>query len=200
MRAPAGDGGTHMRILIAEDEAIIRLDLKEMLTELGHEVIAEAADGATAVKLARRKPPDLAILDIKMPVMDGLKAAKVMTDEHLCPVLILTAFSQKGYVEEAVNAGAIGYLVKPFERKDLEPAIQVAIARYAELRKASGEAENLKARLEDRKFVEKVKGLLMQRGMTEPEAFRSIQKRAMDQGISLRSAAEGILKEWAARG
>jgi two-component system, response regulator PdtaR len=189
-----------MRILIAEDEAIIRLDLKEMLTEAGHEVVAEAADGATAVKAARRHKPDLANHDINIPVMDGLKAARVMTDERLCAVLILTAFSQEGYVEEAVKAGAIGYLVKPFERKDLQPAIEVAVARYRELRNASDQAADLKVRLEDRKFVEKVKGLLMQRGMTEPQAFRAIQKRAMDTGVSLKSAAEAILKEWTARG
>jgi response regulator NasT len=184
-----------MRILIAEDEAIIRLDLKEMLEEEGHEVVGEAADGASAVKLARKLKPDLAILDIKMPVMDGLKAARVMNDEGLCATLILTAFSQKSYVEEAVKAGAIGYLVKPFEKKDLGPAIEVAVARHQEIVQLAGEAANAKARLEAHRFVDKVKALLIQQGLTEAEAFRLIQKRAMDEQITLRRAAEAVLKE-----
>lgn len=184
-----------MRILIAEDEAIIRMDLGEMLVEEGHEVVGEASDGATAVKLARHLKPDLAILDIKMPVMDGLKAARVMSDEGLCATLILTAFSQKGYVEEAVRAGAIGYLVKPFEKKDLGPAIEVAVARYQEMRALASETTDLKRQLAARKLVEKVKGLLMRQGMTEAEAFRLIQKRAMDEQTSLKAAAEAVLKE-----
>lgn len=189
-----------MRVLIAEDEAIIRMDLYEMLEEEGHDVVAEVADGASAVKEARRLEPDLAIVDIKMPVMDGLKAALAMHEESLCAVLILTAYSQKSYVEQAVKAGAIGYLVKPFEKKDLSPAVEVAVARYQEMRALAAEAADAKERLEARKLVEKVKGLLMQLGMSEPEAFRLIQKTAMDRRLSLRAAAEAVLRERATRG
>lgn len=184
-----------MRILIAEDEAIIRMDLAEMLAEEGHEVVAEVGDGASAVKQARASKPDLAILDIKMPVMDGLKAARVMSDEGLCAVLILTAFSQKSHVEQAVKAGAIGYLVKPFEKKDLGPAIEIAVARHQEMRALAAEVADAKERLEARKLVEKVKGLLVGQGMTEAEAFRVIQKTAMDRRLPLKAAAQAVLKE-----
>ena len=184
------------KILIAEDEAIIRLDLKEMLEEEGLEVVAEASDGEAAIRLAREHSPDLVIMDIKMPGMDGLAAAERIIEEDLAAVLILTAFSQKDLVQRAADAGAMGYLVKPFQKSDLMPAIDVALARHAELTAVRKEASDKGEQLEARKVIDRAKGHLMDgRGMTEGDAFRHIQKRAMDERRSMRAVAEEVLAE-----
>jgi response regulator NasT len=182
------------RILIAEDEAIIRLDLKEMLEEEGLDVVAEAADGEAAIRLAREHGPDLVIMDIKMPGMDGLTAAERIVDEDLSAVLILTAFSQKDLVQRAAEAGAMGYLVKPFQKSDLMPAIDVALARGAELSAVKKEAKDKGEQLEARKVIDRAKGHLMDsKGLSEGDAFRHIQKKAMDERRSMKEVAEGIL-------
>lgn len=186
----------HRRVLIAEDEALIRLDLAEMLAEEGYEVVGEASDGETAVRLAEELRPDLVILDIKMPVLDGLAAAERIAAARIAPVIILTAFSQRDLVERARAAGAMAYLVKPFQKSDLVPAIEVAISRYAELTALEAEVATLQERLETRKFVERAKGLLMTTyNMTEPQAFRWIQRTAMDHRMTMREVAERILVE-----
>ena len=184
------------KILIAEDEAIIRLDLKEMLEEEGLDVVAEASDGEAAIRLAREKGPDLVIMDIKMPGMDGLAAAERIIEEGLAAVLILTAFSQKDLVQRAADAGAMGYLVKPFQKSDLMPAIDVALARHTELIAVRKEASEKGEQLEARKVIDRAKGQLMDRsGMTEGDAFRHIQKRAMDERRSMRAVAEELLAQ-----
>jgi response regulator NasT len=190
-----GDADTNAsKVLIAEDEAIIRLDLKEMLEEEGFEVVGEASDGDAAMRLARERAPDLVIMDIKMPGMDGLTAAERIVSEDLAAVLILTAFSQKDLVQRAAEAGALGYLVKPFQKSDLMPAIEVALARYAELSAVKREAAGLTEQLETRKVVDRAKGALMDtRGMSEAEAFRHIQKRAMDERRPMKEIGEEIL-------
>ncbi|MDQ3659982.1 MAG: response regulator [Actinomycetota bacterium] len=183
------------RLLIAEDEAIIRLDLKEMLEEEGYEVVGEAADGEAAVRLARERSPDLVIMDVKMPGMDGLTAAGVIVDEQLGAVLILTAFSQRDLVQRAAEAGAMGYLVKPFQKSDLMPAIDIALARHAQLSAVRGESANLSEQLDTRKAVDKAKGRLMDgQGMSEADAFRHIQKRAMNERRSMRAIADEIVE------
>src|SRR5918996_2520263 len=182
------------KILIAEDEAIIRLDLKEMLEEEGFDVVGEASDGDAAIRLARERQPDLVIMDIKMPGLDGLSAAERVVSEGISAVLILTAFSQRDLVHRAAKAGAIGYLVKPFQKSDLVPAIEVALARHAELAAVKKESQNLSEQLETRKLVDRAKGKLMdEQKLTEAEAFRSIQKRAMDERRSMRAIAEDVL-------
>ena len=183
-----------VRVLIAEDEALIRLDLKEMLTEEGFEVVAEVADGAAAVERARELRPDLAILDIKMPVMDGLEAAERITDERLAPVLILTAFSQRDLIEKARRAGAMAYLVKPFQKHDLLPAIEIAAGRFADLQGLASQVGTLQERLEARKLIERAKGILQQRdGVSEQEAFRVLQRQAMSERLSMRQVAESVI-------
>jgi AmiR/NasT family two-component response regulator len=190
----AKSGTVRPRLLIAEDEAIIRLDLKEMLEEEGYEVVGEAADGDAAVRLARENDPDLVIMDVKMPGMDGLTAAETIVGEQLSAVLILTAFSQRDLVQRAAEAGAMGYLVKPFQKTDLMPAIDIALARHAQLSAVRKESGDLSEQLETRKAVDKAKGRLMDgQGLTEAEAFRLIQKRAMDERRSMRAVAEEIL-------
>jgi two-component system, response regulator PdtaR len=182
------------RVVVAEDEALIRMDLVEMLAECGYEVVGEAADGEEAVALARRLRPDLAVLDVKMPVLDGISAAERITAEHLAPVLMLTAFSQRELVERARDAGAMAYLVKPFQKADLVPAIEVAIARYEQMAALAAEVTDLANRLETRKLVDRAKSRLIEReGMTEAQAFRWIQKMAMDQRSSMRAVAEAVL-------
>ena len=182
-------------VLIAEDEAIIRLDLKEMLEEEGFDVVGEASDGEAAIDLARDRRPNLVIMDIKMPGLDGLSAAERIAEESLSAVLILTAFSQKDLVRRAAEAGAMGYLVKPFQKSDLLPAIEVALARRAELVALKEEAGELADRLETRKLVDRAKGRLMdEEGLSESEAFRTIQKRAMDERTSMRAVASDLLK------
>jgi two-component system, response regulator PdtaR len=182
-----------MRVLIAEDEALIRMDMREMLSEEGHEIVGEARDGAEAVELARELRPDVIFMDVKMPGMDGIEAAQVIGAEKIAPVVMVTAFSQAPYVEYASQAGAMGYLVKPFSKKDILPAMQVAVARFAEARALEGEVAGLEDRLETRKIVERAKGLLMLRGMTEPEAFGRLQKLAMDRRKTMREVAEAVL-------
>jgi AmiR/NasT family two-component response regulator len=183
-----------VRVLIAEDEALIRLDLREMLEEEGFSVVAEAADGEQAVSLATEHKPDLVICDVKMPKLDGIAAAAQITDARIAPVVILTAFSQRDLIERARDAGAMAYLIKPFQKRDLLPAIEMAISRFAELRALETEVTDLRERLEARKLIERAKGTLMaSHRMTEPEAFRWIQRAAMDNRTSMRAVAELVL-------
>jgi AmiR/NasT family two-component response regulator len=182
------------RVLIAEDEALIRLDLKEMLEEEGYAVVAEVGDGQQAVDRAAELRPDLVILDIQMPVLDGLSAAEKIAAERIAPVIVLTAFSQRDLVERARDAGAMAYLVKPFNKNDLVPAIEVARARFAEMSALDAEVRTLEDRLEARKVIEKAKGKLMtEQGMAEDEAFRHIQRTAMNERTSMRALADRIL-------
>jgi response regulator NasT len=180
--------------VIAEDEALIRLDLKEMLQEDGYEVVGEAGDGEAAVRLAAEHRPDLVILDVKMPVLDGISAAERISAERIAPVVILTAFSQRELVQRATEAGAMAYLVKPFTKTDLAPAIEMAVSRYTELRALEAEVANLQDRLETRKVVDRAKSMLQEaHGWTEPEAFRWIQKTSMDRRLTMRAVAEAVL-------
>ena len=189
-------GQERRRVLIAEDEALIRLDLAEMLTEEGYDVVGEAGDGETAVRLATELKPDLVILDIKMPIMDGLAAAEKVAEARLAPVVILTAFSQRDLVERARAAGAMAYLVKPFQKSDLVPAIEIALSRFTEISALEAEVASLAERLESRKVTERAKGRLMTAyGMTEPQAFKWIQRTAMDHRMTMREVAERILIE-----
>jgi AmiR/NasT family two-component response regulator len=184
------------KVLIAEDEAIIRLDLKEMLEEEGIDVVGEASDGEAAIRLAKERAPDLVIMDIKMPGMDGLTAAERITEEGLAAVLILTAFSQQDLVERAAQAGAMAYLVKPFQKSDLMPAIDIALARYAELDAVKKETQDLAEQLETRKLVDRAKGRLMdEQKLSEADAFRLIQKRAMNERRPMKEIAGQILGE-----
>ena len=178
------------RIVLGEDEALIRLDLKEMLEEEGYEVVGEAGDGESAVRLAQELRPDLVILDIKMPGVDGLAAAERISAERVAPVLILTAFSQKDLVDRAARAKAMGYLVKPFQKSDVVPAMEIALARYEELRALEDEVQDLDERLETRKLVDRAKGVLMDRySMKEADAFRFLQKTSMDKRLKLAEVA-----------
>jgi response regulator NasT len=184
------------RVLVAEDESLIRLDLAEMLAEEGYEVVGEAADGATAVRLAQEMRPDLVVMDVKMPVLDGISAAERIVAQRIAPVLILTAFSQRELVERARSAGAMAYLVKPFVKADLVPAIEMALSRHEEITQLEEEVADLTDRLETRKLIDRAKGLLQTRfGMTEPDAFRWIQKAAMDKRTSMRDVAEVVIAE-----
>lgn len=182
-------------IVIAEDEAIIRLDLRELLEEEGYQVVGEAGRGDQAVELVRGLRPDLVILDVKMPGMDGIEAARHITAEGVCAVLILTAFSQREVVEQARDAGAVAYLVKPFQKSDLVPAIELAIARYAETKALIAEVGELTERLEVRKVIDRAKGRLIDaHGMRESDAFAFIQKSAMAGRTTMRAIAESVLK------
>ena len=184
-----------IRVLIAEDEALIRLDLKEMLIEEGFEVVAEVSDGATAVRLARDLRPELAILDLKMPVMDGIQAAEQITSERLSAVLILTAFSQRDLIEKARRAGAMAYLVKPFQKHDLLPAIEIAAGRFKDLQGLEERVGDLSDRLQARKVVDRAKGLLQEHeSMSEAQAFRWLQRTAMEQRITMRAVAEQVVE------
>lgn len=183
------------RIIIAEDEAIIRLDLREMLEEEGYEVVGEAGDGETALRLTEELRPDLVVLDIVMPGMDGLTAARSIAEKELSAVLILTAFSQRELVDQAARSGAMAYLVKPFDKADLVPAIQLAVARWDEARSLSQETRDLSERLETRKVVEQAKGILMEQGLSEHEAFRTIQKTAMERRATMRDIADEIISK-----
>jgi two-component system, response regulator PdtaR len=182
------------RVVIADDESIIRMDLKEMLTGLGYLVVGEAGDGLSAVNLGRELKPDLVIMDIKMPDLDGIAAAKILTEERISPVLLLTAFSQTELIEGAKEAGVVGYIVKPFRESELVPAIEIALSRFKEFRVLEKEAQNLRETLETRKLVERAKGILMDtQSLKEAEAFRKIQKLSMNTRKSMREIAEAIL-------
>lgn len=182
-----------MRVVIAEDEALIRMDLRELLIEEGHEIVGEARNGAEAVELARKERPDIIFMDVEMPQVNGLEAARQIGEESIAPVVMVTAFSQSAYVEDAADAGALGYLVKPFTPRDILPAMQVAVSRFAQSQALAEEVADLKERLETRKLVDRAKGILMGRGMTEPEAFKSLQRLAMDRRKSLGEIAEAVL-------
>jgi two-component system, response regulator PdtaR len=182
------------RVVIAEDEALIRLDLKEMLAESGYAVVGEAADGEAAVELVRTLEPDIVILDVKMPVLDGISAAEQITAAGTSAVVMLTAFSQRELVERAVDAGAMAYLVKPFAKSDLLPAIEVAVSRHLQLRALAAEVHDLTDRLDTRKLLDRAKGLLQSKaGMSEPAAFRWIQKTSMDRRTSMRAVAQAVV-------
>jgi response regulator NasT len=182
------------RVLVAEDEALIRLDLREMLEEEGYDVVAEAADGETAVRMATELRPDLCILDVKMPSLDGISAAEQIVGARVAPVVILTAFSQRDLVERAREAGVMAYLVKPFEKKDLLPAIEMAVSRFAEIVALEGEVADLTGRLEARKLVDRAKGILQSKhGLSEPEAFRWVQRASMDSRRSMRAVAQDVV-------
>ena len=181
-------------VVIAEDEALIRMDLAEMLTEEGYDVVGQAGDGAKAVELTEALRPDQVILDVKMPVLDGIAAAERIASQRIAPVVILTAFSQRDLVERARDAGAMAYLVKPFSKSDLVPAIEMAVSRFAELALLEAEVADLQDRLETRKAVDRAKSVLQQQlQLSEPEAFRWIQKTAMDLRLSMRQVAEGVV-------
>jgi len=182
-----------MRVLIAEDEAIIRMDLKDMLAAEGHEVVGEARDGAEAVELVRSLAPDVAFMDITMPGMSGIEAARIIGEERLAPVVMVTAFSQASYVADAADAGAMAYVVKPFSAADIIPAMHVAVSRFAEARALAEEVSGLTERLETRKAVDRAKGILMAQGMSEPEAFKRLQRFAMDKRRTLREVAEAVV-------
>jgi two-component system, response regulator PdtaR len=185
---------TPRRVLIAEDEALIRLDLKEMLEETGYEVVGEAADGQQAIDLADSLRPDLVILDVKMPGLDGISAAEQIVANEAAPVIMLTAFSQRELAERAAEAGAMAYLVKPFNKSDLVPAIEVAISRHQQFRALRAEISDLAERLETRKLVDRAKGKLQtEQAMSEPDAFRWIQKASMDRRCTMRAVAEAVL-------
>lgn len=188
------------RIVIADDESIIRMDLKEMLTHLGYLVVGEAGDGTSAVHMARELRPDLVIMDIKMPGLDGVSAAKILTEEGIAPVLLLTAYSQRELIEGAREAGVVAYLVKPFREAELVPAIEIALARFREFQALQREVADLKETLETRKMVERAKGLLMDtQGLSEAEAFRRIQQISMNTRRPMREVAAAILLAQEAR-
>lgn len=182
------------RIIIADDESIVRTDLKEMLTNLGYLVVGEVGDGRSAVNLARELKPDIVIMDIKMPDLDGIEAAKILTEEEIAPVILLTAFGQKELVDRAKEAGVVGYLVKPFREADLAPAIEIAASRFNEFRVVQQEVEDLQNALETRKVVDRAKGILMDtQKMSEQDAFRKIQKMSMNTRKPMKEVAEAII-------
>ncbi|MBV9515021.1 MAG: ANTAR domain-containing response regulator [Mycobacteriaceae bacterium] len=195
MTGSPSDAPKPRRVLIAEDEALIRLDLAEMLKEEGYEVVGQAGDGQEAVELANSLMPDLVIMDVKMPRRDGIDAAAEIASKRIAPIVVLTAFSQRELVERARDAGAMAYLVKPFSATDLVPAIEVAVSRFNELTELEREVATLSERLETRKLVERAKGLLQaKQGMTEPEAFRWIQRAAMDRRTTMKRVAEVVME------
>ena len=185
---------SHARILIADDESLIRLDLREMLSELGYDVIGEAGDGRAALDLARKLLPDLVVMDIKMPGLDGIAAAEQLTRERICPVVLLTAYSDQDLVERAREAGVVGYVVKPFRPTELMPVIELSLARFEEFRSLEREIGDLKETIETRKVVERAKGVLMEtQGLRESDAFHRIRKTSMDTRKSMREVAEAVL-------
>ena len=183
-----------VRVIVADDESLVRVDLREALTGQGYLVVGEVGDGQSAVNMARELNPDVIIMDIKMPGLDGIEAARILTQEKLAPVVLLSAYSQRDLIDRAKEAGVVGYLVKPFRETDLAPAIELAIARFGEFRALEQEVGNLSEALETRKKVERAKGILMEKqNMTEGEAFRKIQKMSMNTRKSMREIAEAIL-------
>ncbi|MFI8598121.1 response regulator [Kocuria koreensis] len=195
--APVEEGQTEKRrVVVAEDEALIRLDIVEILKGQGFDVVAEAGNGEEAVELTREHDPDVVLMDVKMPKMDGISAAEAIAKDRIAPVVLLTAFSQKELVDRATEAGAMAYVVKPFTENDLIPAIEVAVSRYEQIKALEGEVSDLKEQFETRKLVERAKSLLITKmGLTEPEAFRWIQKTSMDRRLSMREVAETIVSQ-----
>jgi AmiR/NasT family two-component response regulator len=182
------------RVIVADDESIVRMDLREMLESLGYLVVGEAGDGESAIHLSRELKPNIVIMDIKMPGMDGIEAGRILTEERIAPVLLLTAYSQQDLVERAKEAGVMAYIVKPFHEADLAPAIEVALRRWQEFRSLEREVEDLKEALETRKLVDRAKGILMDtQGLSEADAFRRIQKTSMDQRKPMKEVAEAIV-------
>ena len=182
------------RVIIADDESLIRMDLREMLTNLGYLVVGEVADGRSAVNQARELRPDIIIMDIKMPDMDGIEAAKILTEEKISPVVLLSAYSQRELVQRAREAGVVAYLVKPYREEELTPAIEVALARFEEFKQLEAQVTDLQQALETRKLVDRAKGILMDKqGLTEAEAFRKIQKMSMDNRMPMKDVAEAII-------
>lgn len=189
---------TERTVVVAEDESLIRLDVVETLRDHGFNVIGEAPDGEKAVELVRELRPDLVVMDVKMPLMDGISAAEIINKEALAPVVLLTAFSQRELVERASEAGALAYVVKPFGPNDLIPAIEIALSRYQQLTALADEVSDLAERLESRKILDRAKGILNNTmGLTEPEAFRWIQKASMDRRLTMREVAETIIEQLA---
>jgi len=185
---------SQIKAVIADDEPIIRMDLRALLEDMGHIVLGEAADGQKAIELTRTYRPDVVIMDIKMPVMDGLDAAKVIAQEKIAPVVLLTAYSQKDLIERAKEAGVFAYMVKPFQESDLMPAIEIAMARYLELQELESTVGSLEEKLETRKIVDRAKGILMDKyTMSEADAFRRIQHQSMNQRRSMKEIAEAII-------
>jgi response regulator NasT len=192
--------GKNRRVVVAEDESLIRMDIVETLTDNGFQVVGEAADGEAAVALAREHRPDLVVMDVKMPLMDGISAAEILTKERIAPVVLLTAFSQQELVERASEAGAIAYVVKPFTPNDLIPAIEVALSRAQQISALEDEVADMAERLETRKVLDRAKGILNDTmGLTEPEAFRWIQKASMDRRLTMREVAQTVIDQLAER-
>lgn len=190
----SGAEAEHPRVVVAEDEALIRLDLVELLEEHGYEIVGQASDGEEAVRLANELEPDLIVMDVKMPKMGGITAADKIAEDRICAVVMLTAFSQRDLIKRAKEAGAMAYVVKPFDASDVIPAIEIAMARFAEIRGVEDEVMDLEERLESRKIVDQAKGILQASlDLTEPEAFRWIQKTAMDLRKSMREVAQGVI-------
>jgi response regulator NasT len=186
------------RVVVAEDESLIRLDIVEILRDNGYDVVGEAGDGETAVQLATELRPDVVVMDIRMPQLDGIKAAERLTRDHIAPVVLLTAFSQKELVEQASEAGALAYVVKPFTPNDLMPAIEIALARYAQIVALESEVADMVERFETRKLVDRAKGLLNEKmGLSEPEAFRWIQKASMDRRLTMHDVAQAVIEQLA---
>lgn len=182
------------RVIIADDEALIRMDLREMLTNLGYLVVGEVADGRSAVNQSRELRPDVVVMDIKMPDMDGIEAAKILTEERIAPTVLLSAYSQRDLVERAREAGVVAYLVKPYREEELAPAIEVALARFREFQTMQKQVDDLQQALETRKLVDRAKGILMDKqGLSEAEAFRKIQKMSMDNRKPMKDVAEAII-------
>jgi response regulator NasT len=190
--------GAKTRVIVAEDESLIRIDIVEMLGDHGFEVVGEAADGEKAVALAEELRPDIVVMDVKMPLLDGISAAEILTKRHIAPVVLLTAFSQRELVERAAEAGALAYVVKPFTPNDLIPAIDIALTRYQQITALEDEISDLAERLETRKVLDRAKGILNDSmGLTEPEAFRWIQKASMDRRLSMREVAQTVIDQLA---
>ena len=188
------------RVVVAEDESLIRLDIVEILRDNGFDVVGEAGDGETAVQLATDLKPDLVVMDVRMPHLDGIKAAERLTKNHVAPVVLLTAFSQKELVEQASDAGALAYVVKPFTPNDLLPAIEIALARHAQIVALEAEVADMVERFETRKLVDRAKGLLNEKmGLSEPEAFRWIQKASMDRRLTMHDVAQAIIEQLGAK-